>query len=119
MDDDNEGRLVPEILYLACTRPAMKWGVPVEGFLLNCAIAYLGFMVYGHANVLSARGLISLIFWPIGHLSMRALVEIDHNIFRLLFLRMETSGIRPFGVSNLWSISRFRPTKPREMTGAI
>jgi type IV secretory pathway VirB3-like protein len=29
-----------DMLYLACTRPAMKWGVPVEGLMINLGVSY-------------------------------------------------------------------------------
>src|SRR5271166_7133041 len=45
-----------DMLYLACTRPAMKWGVPVEGLMINLGVSYLAFMVVGHANLPWAGG---------------------------------------------------------------
>lgn len=117
--DEEEGRIEPAVLYLACTRPAMKWGVPVEGFIFLCAFAWAAFWFYGHTNLATVRGWTSLFVFPVGIFLMRLMIESDHNIFRLWFLKMGTCGIRPNGVTRLWAVSKFRPSKARELASSV
>jgi len=108
-----------DMLYLACTRPAMKWGVPVEALMINLGVSYLAFMVYGHANLLSIRGITSVFVFPVVQGVMRALIELDHNIFRLIRLHVELSGVRIYGVSNLWAMSRHLPATARNTSSCV
>ena len=63
-----------DILFLACTRPAMRWGVPMEGWYANLFGTLLFGMVMG-----------SPLYWlamaPI-HFPMRALSNQNPNFFR-------------------------------------
>jgi type IV secretion system protein VirB3 len=81
---DHQERLVEDVLFLACTRPAMFLGAPMEAMGINIiitAIAFLG----GHS-------LVYLLIAPVLHLVFRAVCKSDHNAFRVLWLYVETKG---------------------------
>jgi type IV secretion system protein VirB3 len=81
---DYQERLVEDVLFLACTRPAMFLGAPMEAMGINIiitAIAFLG----GHS-------LVYLLIAPVLHLVFRAVCKSDHNAFRVLWLYVETKG---------------------------
>lgn len=82
MEDDE--RITEDTLFLACTRPAMVLGVPVEAMAMNVIITGLIYLV-GH----------SLLYLSVGvalHFIFRAIVKHDHNAFRVLFMWLETKG---------------------------
>ena len=94
-----EARLTEDTLFLACTRPAMVWGVPIEAMAVNAMLTSLVFILmknplYGVAGV----GL---------HVAFRALADRDHNCFRVLFLWIETKGRSRNG--GLWGGSSASP----------
>jgi type IV secretion system protein VirB3 len=73
-----------DILFLACTRPAMMLGVPFEGFMVNFCGSFIFGLIMG-----------SPLYWLIGialHFPMRILTGIDHNFFRIGRLWIETKG---------------------------
>lgn len=79
-----EERLTEDTLFLACTRPAMFLGVPMEAMGINVmltAITFLG----GHS-------LLYLLIAPVLHLVFQAICKTDHNAFRVLWLYVETKG---------------------------
>lgn len=81
MDDEH---ITEDMLFLACTRPAMILGVPVEAMGLNLIITGVIFLAAG-----------SLLYLLIGlglHLLFRVIVKHDHNAFRVLFMWFETKG---------------------------
>jgi type IV secretion system protein VirB3 len=92
-----------EPLFVAITQPMMLFGVPVEGFGINIGVWYLAYFFWGHANPLSIRGLESLLIGPALHMAMSVCVAYDPNIFRLLFLWIDTRGIQPRRQSVLWA----------------
>lgn len=76
--------LTRDTLYLACTRPAMRWGVPMEGWYINLFGTFLIGMVMG-----------SPLYWAlfvVVHLPMRGLANVNPNFFRELRLWLETKG---------------------------
>lgn len=79
-----EARLIDEPLFLACTRPAMVMGVPMEAMGVNVILSGLGFLVGG--------SLLYLLIAPAVHLVFRAICKADHNAFRLLFVFVDTKG---------------------------
>lgn len=104
------GALVPETLWLAPTRPAMRWGVPLQGFLFNAMGSFMFGMAAG-----------SPLYWGVFvvvHLPMRALAAWDANVFRVLALWMETKGAGmgkgEFGASALVPLGAVRVTDARE-----
>lgn len=79
-----ETRLIDEPLFLACTRPAMVLGVPMEAMGVNVILSGLAFLVGG--------SLLYLLVAPALHLVFRAICKADHNAFRLLFVFVDTKG---------------------------
>lgn len=88
-----------DILFLACTRPAMMAGVPLEGFAANACLTLLLGMWLG-----------SPLYWLLGvviHFPMRAVTAWDHNFFRVGRLWLETKGAGIGG--ELWGGSTLSP----------
>lgn len=79
-----EERLVEDPLFLACTRPAMVWGAPMEAMGVNLIVSGVTFLVGG--------SLLYLLVAPALHLVFRAICKADHNAFRLLFAYVDTKG---------------------------
>lgn len=79
-----EERLIDEPLFLACTRPAMVMGVPMEAMGVNVILSGVVFLVGG--------SLLYLLAAPALHLVFRAICKADHNAFRLLFVFVDTKG---------------------------
>ena len=76
--------LTEDPLFLACTRPAMVMGVPMEAMGVNVILSGLVFLIGG--------GLVYLLVAPVLHMVFRAVCRADHNAFRLLFLYVDTKG---------------------------
>jgi len=79
-----EERLVEDPLFLACTRPAMVMGVPMEAMGVNVILSGLVFLIGG--------SLLYLLIAPALHMVFRAVCRADHNAFRLLFVYLDTRG---------------------------
>jgi type IV secretion system protein VirB3 len=79
-----EDRLVEDTLFLACTRPAMVAGVPMEAMGVNVILTGIVFLAGGN--------LFYLLVAPVLHLVFRAVCKTDHNAFRVLFAFVETKG---------------------------
>ena len=79
-----EERLAEDTLFLACTRPAMFLGVPMEAVGLNIILTAIAFLA-GHS-------LLYLLIAPALHLVFQAICKTDHNAFRVLWLYVETKG---------------------------
>ncbi len=107
------------MLYLAITRPAMKLGVPVEGLCLNLLLGYLAFLWVAHANPITLRGVVCILMLPIVHFTMRLLVSIDHNLFRIIRLAAETRGLQVRGVSVLWAMPWRLLSKAKDQASAV
>lgn len=80
----SEDRLIEDPLFLACTRPAMVMGVPMEAMGVNVIVSGVVFLVGG--------SLLYLLVAPALHLVFRAVCKADHNAFRLLILYVDTKG---------------------------
>lgn len=96
---NSDERLAEDVLFLACTRPAMFLGVPMEAMGINIiltAIAFLG----GHS-------LLYLLIAPALHVVFQAICKSDHNAFRILWLYVETKGRSRNG--GLWGGSSATP----------
>ncbi|WP_292151828.1 type IV secretion system protein VirB3 [Brevundimonas sp.] len=76
--------MIEDPLFLACTRPAMIMGVPMEAMGVNVMISGLAFLVGG--------SLLYLLIAPVLHLVFRAVCKVDHNAFRLLLVFVDTKG---------------------------
>lgn len=79
-----EESLVEDPLFLACTRPAMVMGVPMEAMGVNVILSGLVFLIGG--------SLLYLLVAPALHMVFRAICRADHNAFRLLFVYVDTKG---------------------------
>jgi type IV secretion system protein VirB3 len=77
-------RLTEDPLFLACTRPAMVMGVPMEAMGVNVILSGVVFLIGG--------SLLYLLVAPALHLVFRAICKADHNAFRLLFVYVDTKG---------------------------
>lgn len=107
-----EDRLIEDPLFLACTRPAMVLGVPMEAMGINLIVSGVVFLVGG--------SLLYLLVAPALHLVFRAICRADHNAFRLLLVYVDTKGrcrnVAFWGgssVSPLPVVRRYRPTELR------
>lgn len=94
-----EDRLVEDTLFLACTRPAMVAGVPIEAMGANVILSGIAFLAGGN--------LVFLLIAPVLHLVFRAICKTDHNAFRILFAFAETKGRARNG--RLWGGSSCTP----------
>lgn len=79
-----EARPTEDPLFLACTRPAMILGVPMEAMGVNVILSGVVFLAGG--------SLLYLLVAPALHLVFRAICRADHNAFRLLFVYVDTKG---------------------------
>ena len=100
--DPNE-RLAEDPLFLACTRPAMIAGVPMEAMGLNIIVTATVF--------LGAHAIAYLLIAPAVHLVFRAVCKHDPNAFRVLWQFVDTKGRSRNGA--LWGGSSFTPLPVR------
>lgn len=99
MDREPQERLAEDTLFLACTRPAMVAGVPMEAVGLNLIVSATIF--------LAANSPFYLLIAPALHLVFRAVCKHDHNAFRVLWQYVETKGRSRNG--RLWGGSSATP----------
>src|SRR5678810_831408 len=80
------------ILFLACTRPALIAGIPIEAALACGTFVAETFLI---------SGMFTQSLWRIGwlfgssagsYVACRLLAKRDHNIFRILWIWMQTKG---------------------------
>jgi type IV secretion system protein VirB3 len=90
-----------DTLFVACTRPTMKWGVPWDGVVVNAvATTVITIFVFG-----SPLGF-SLFFAM--HMGMRELCRVDPHFFYKWRLWSMTKAKSTTG--NLWGGSRLQPS---------
>ncbi len=109
MRADAEDRLTEDTLFLACTRPAMILGAPMEAVGLNVILTAVVF--------LAGNSLPLLLIAPALHLVFQAICKSDHNAFRLLWLYVETKGRARNGA--LWGGSSTSPMPLRRRGVAV
>jgi len=104
-----------DTLFLALTRPPMKWGVPYEGFVCNVVGSFLIGLWLG-----------SPLYWPICliiHVPMRALTSLDHNFFRVRRLQIQTKGASVgsdmWGGSSLAALPVWPARSASEVRGSV
>lgn len=73
-----------DTLFLACTRPPLILGVPMEAMGINLIASSVAFLAGG--------SLLYLLIAPAIHLVLRAVCRTDHHALRLLWLSIETRG---------------------------
>lgn len=99
-----------ETLWLAPTRPAMKWGIPIEGYRINLFGTFFIGMWMG-----------SPFYWLIGVFNLiplRALARWDPNFFRILAVwketKLATMGVDAFGAPALNPLGPERAPSAKE-----
>ncbi len=92
-------RLTEDTLFLACTRPALVLGVPMEAMGVNLMLSATAFLAGG--------SLAWLLIAPALHLVFRGICKSDPNAFRVLWLALETRGRARNG--GLWGGSSTTP----------
>lgn len=80
----SEGGLTEDTLFLACTRPAMWQGVPLEGVCINVMATAIFFVLM--------KNPFYMLIGVVGHYLLRFLVREDYNMFTVARLWMETKG---------------------------
>lgn len=96
---DPAERLAEDTLFLACTRPALVLGVPMEAMGVNLILSSVAF--------LAGDSLLYLLVAPALHLVFQAVCKADPNAFRVLYLFVETRGRSRNG--GLWGGSSASP----------
>lgn len=96
-------RLQEDVLFLACTRPALVLGVPMEAMGVNLIVSTVAFLGGG--------SLLYLLIAPVVHVVFRAVCKADPNAFRVLYLFVETKGRARNG--GLWGGSSASPLPVR------
>lgn len=76
--------LTEDVLFLACTRPAMWQGVPLEALALNGMATGILFVLMSNPFYMLTGVVI--------HYTVRALISHDYNLFKMLALWVETKG---------------------------
>jgi type IV secretion system protein VirB3 len=79
-----QDKLTEDPLFLACTRPALWQGVPLEALAINGMATGIIFVLMSNPFYL----LIGVVL----HYTIRALVSHDYNMFNTLRLWTETKG---------------------------
>jgi type IV secretion system protein VirB3 len=116
MSDPDPRLAVENTLYVACTRPAMMYGVQAEAFMLNVS----GSIILGGWIGLGSWH--KLIYWPlligVTHLIQRYAYSQDHNWFRVLKVMIETKGrgTPGWGGSSVTPIPAAWPRKSKELS---
>jgi len=77
--------LPEDTLFVACTRPAMIQGVPLEAFVLNGMFSLCTLIMTNNPLLGIGIGI------PI-HFLLQAVCRQDYNIFRLLMIYSKTKG---------------------------
>lgn len=98
-------------VYLSCTRSVQTYGgVPALGCGINLTVCYMGFFVAGNGNIASWDAIWIPVF-IVTHLLMRAAVEYDPNIFRIIEVGALSFRMRRI----LWSALPYPPRRLREV----
>jgi type IV secretion system protein VirB3 len=81
-----------DTLFIACTRPAMFIGIPLQAFavLLICCGEF--FVLSGLSGAGVSRLVVSGVLGAAGYGACRIAVAKDHNMFGILFLWATTKG---------------------------
>lgn len=102
MSGRNEG-LIADVLFVAVTRPPMRWGVAYEALLMNLIVTMQAFILTKNLVVL-------LIAAPI-HALCALLCARDPRIFSLLILAARTRALAAFTTLRHWSASSYSPLR--------
>ncbi len=103
--------LTEDTLFLACTRPAMWQGVPVEAMGINMMATSIFFVLMGNP--------LYMLIGVVIHYTIRSFISKDYNFFTTIRLWSETKARARN--TDLWGGSSVSPTplraarKPREV----
>ena len=111
MSVEADERLTEDTLFLACTRPAMVAGVPMEAMGLNLMVTATVF--------LAAHSPAYLLIAPAVHVVFRAICKHDHNAFRVLWMFVDTKGRARNGATWGGSSSTPLPLKRRYVAAEV
>lgn len=100
MSGRNDG-LVADALFVAVTRPPMRWGVAYEALLMNLIVTMQAF-------IFTKNLLVLLIAVPI-HALCALLCARDPRIFSLLILAGKTRALGVFTTMRHWSAASYSP----------
>ncbi len=101
--------LVRDPLYLACTRPAMTKGVPMEGFYVNFFGSFLVGLFLGNPFWW-------IIYFPM-HMIMRAYANKNPNFFRESRMWFQTKAANVGGT--LYALPNWNATKAKELHSSL
>lgn len=95
---------VVDTLFVACTRPAMKWGVPFDGFVANAVLtsSVTVFLIHSPPGFFLGIGI---------HFALRELCRVDPHFFGKWRLFLNTKARSRTGV--VWGGSRLQPSPSR------
>lgn len=118
MPDQTDNRAALEdMLFLALQRPAMKWGVPIVGLMVNLTVSFIsgawagllmGHNWYMFPWFVCVAGAV--------HLLLRHASNRDHNLLRCKSLWIETKG--KSSLKEWWGGSSLSPLPTRWPTRA-
>lgn len=106
-------QLTKDTLFLALTRPALKWGVPIEALALNLGLTF----VAGYELQAPTWWRSPIMFWLMGipiHFGLRLLTGWDYHWFRSLKLEATTVVF-----AALESLPMGLPRHPREVPSSV
>jgi type IV secretion system protein VirB3 len=107
-----EGRSEPDVLFLACTRPAMFLGVPLQAFAVLLVGCGEFFVLSGLGGSGLSRLILTAVVSALAYVACRIATAIDHNIFNILFLWCTTKG-RASRNARFWHGSSATPSPLR------
>lgn len=103
-----------DVLFLALTRPALMWGVPLEGLLLNAATVFFLGVTLKAPTVWRSP----VMFWALAipvHMAMRELTSWDYHWSRTLILSLRSLALG----SKLVSLPRGKPKTGQELSSSV
>lgn len=103
-----------EVCFLALTRPALTFGVPLEGLVLNFGVCFSSGMVLSGHSWRNSPFMYWLIAIPV-HMAMRRLTSWDFHAFRTLFLWVMTTAA---GITALSIVSTRRARSGRGVSSS-
>jgi type IV secretory pathway VirB3-like protein len=104
-----------EVLFLALTRPALVWGVPVEALAINASVCLLGGMILCAPVWYRSPFMYWAACVPV-HMLIQRVTSWDYHGFRTLRLWLETTGI---GRVTLEGLPTKRPLSGSELATSV
>lgn len=101
MGDERNAGLTTDALFVAITRPPMRWGVAFEAVLLNLVVTMQVFIM--------TRNLFTLLLALPIHGVSAVLCARDPRIFALLLIWARTRLLAYFTTARLWKAASYSP----------